>query len=376
MTPPSSPVAAVTHADPYPYYAELVARRPIHRDEALGLWVAAGAAAVTATLTSEVARVRPPAEPVPRALLGSAAGEIFRQLVRMNDGAAHLRLKPGVAATVATLDPARVATQAGASARRLAEELEPAADVERLSQFGFRLPVDVVASLLRVDPGALPSVAAWTGDFVRGLAPGSAPEQVERGKAAADELARLFGALLGRAELDATVANTIGYLSQAYEATAGLIGNTLVALGRHPDLGRRLAAETGLLAAVVREVVRHDAPVQNTRRFLAGDGVVAGQPMREGDAVLVVLAAANRDPSVNPAPERFDPLRRERRAYTFGVGAHACPGEALATAIAHAGVSQLLAVGVEPERLIERVAYRPSANTRVPVFGSAGDASS
>lgn len=364
MSPPPDPIAAVTHADPYPYYAALVAQRPIHRDEALGLWVAAGAAAVTATLTSELGRVRPPAEPVPRALVGSAAGEIFGQLVRMNDGMAHLRLKPGVSARLATLDAARVAVQAGASARRLFDELGP----ERVADFGFRLPVDVVASLLGVGPEALAPAAAWTGEFVRCLAPTSTLEQIERGKAAAAELAGLFGALLGRSELDAVVANTIGYLSQAYEATAGLIGNTLVALGRHPEIRARIPAETGLLGAVVREVVRHDAPVQNTRRFLAGDGVVAGQAMREGDAVLVVLAAANRDPSVNPHPEGFDPYRRERQAYTFGLGAHACPGEALATAIAEAGVSHLLDAGVAPERLVEHVNYRPSANVRVPVF--------
>ena len=365
MTPPANPVAAVTHHDPYPYYAELVVQRPIHRDEALGLWVAAGAAAVTAALTSELGRVRPPAEPVPRALVGSAAGEIFRQLVRMNDGTTHLRLKPGVSARLATFDPAKVAARAGASARQLVDELGP----ERVSDFAFRLPVDVVASLLGVGPQALAPAAAWTSDFARCLAPTSTPEQVERGKAAAGELARLFGALLGRAELDAVVANTIGYLSQAYEATAGLIGNTLVALGRHPEIRARIPAEAGLLRAVVREVVRHDAPVQNTRRFLAEDGVVAGEAMKGGDAVLVVLAAANRDPSVNPEPDRFDPGRRERQAYTFGVGAHACPGEALATAIAEAGVHALLARGVEPARLVERVTYRSSVNTRIPLFG-------
>jgi hypothetical protein len=43
----------------------------VYRDDALGLWIVAGASAVTAALTSELCRVRPPAEPVPRALLGS-----------------------------------------------------------------------------------------------------------------------------------------------------------------------------------------------------------------------------------------------------------------------------------------------------------------
>lgn len=367
LTQPSDPVAAVTHPDPYPYYAGLVAERPFDRDAGLGLWVAAGAAAVTAVLTSELGRVRPTAAPVPRALVGSPAGEIFRQLVRMNDGAAHLRLKPGVSAKVAMLDPGRIAEQAGAWARHLADD--------RLADFAFRLPTYTIAALVGVPADALAPTTVWVGDFVGCLAPTATPEQIERGKAAAGELTRLFCALLRRDELDATVANTIGYLSQGYEATAGLIGNTLVALGRHPELRARLAAEPPLLRAVVREVVRHDPPVQNTRRFIAGDGVVAGQALREGETVLVVLAAANRDAAVNPNPDRFDPQRRERQAYTFGVGAHACPGEMLATMIAEAGVAALLAAGVEPERLVERVTYRPSANTRVPLFSPVGEAS-
>ena len=50
---PKDPIAAVTHADPYPYYADLVAKTPVYRDEALGIWVASSADAVTGVLTSE-----------------------------------------------------------------------------------------------------------------------------------------------------------------------------------------------------------------------------------------------------------------------------------------------------------------------------------
>src|SRR5947199_320044 len=79
-------IAAATHPDPYPFYARLGAEAPLYRDDALGLWVAASAAAVNAALTHGLCRVRPPAEPVPRALAGSPAGEIFGRLVRMTDG--------------------------------------------------------------------------------------------------------------------------------------------------------------------------------------------------------------------------------------------------------------------------------------------------
>ena len=365
---PVNAIAAVTHPDPYPYYAELVAQRPLHRDDALGLWIAASAAAVRAVLTSDLCRVRPKAEPVPRQLLGSAAGDIFGQLVRMTDGPGHLPAKVAVSGHLGSMNPALTVQRGAACARELVEELEPSGHAERLAAFAFRLPVYVIGSLLGFAPDRLPQLAAWTGDFVRCLAPASTPEQIEQGKEAASHLAEAFATLLGRPVLDAVVANRIGYLSQAYEATAGLIGNTIVALGRQGDVRDRVGSERGFLTAVIREVVRHDPPVQNTRRFLARPGNVAGQDMNEDDTVLVVLAAANRDPSANPNPERFDPLRRERLTFTFGLGTHACPGETLATIVTQAGVEQLLAAGVEPEPLVETVTYRPSANTRIPLF--------
>src|SRR5262249_27519279 len=139
---------------------------------------------------------------------------------------------------------------------------------------------------------------------------------VERRAAPADDL--LSGLVtqagwVGRDGSDVIVANGIGFMTQAYEATAGLIGNTLLALARRPERRERARAEPGLLPQVVYEVLRHDPPVHNTRRFLAAAGVIAGQAMRAGDAVLVVLAAANRDPAANPDPDRFDPARPVRQ---------------------------------------------------------------
>ena len=62
---PTDPLAAVTHPDPYPYYAHLVAEKPLYRDETLGLWVATSVAAITGAFTHDLCRVRPAAEPVP-----------------------------------------------------------------------------------------------------------------------------------------------------------------------------------------------------------------------------------------------------------------------------------------------------------------------
>jgi cytochrome P450 len=373
---PADPIAAVTHADPYPYYAELVAQHPLHRDDRLGLWVASSAAAVTAVLTHDACHVRPRAEPVPAAIAGSPAGDIFGRLVRMNDGARHARLKAAVSATLGALDAARVAAASQACARALVTELAPHASRRGLDDFTVRLAPSVVATLLGVSPAAVPGIVRLTGEFVGALAPGAAPVTVERGALAAGRLLGVGRALasadglvaaLARdsraSDADTVVANALGFLSQAYDATAGLIGGTLLALAHHPGL-----RDGGLLPRVVTEAARHDAPVQNTRRYVAEDTVVAGQPMKAGDVVLVVLAAANRDPAANTEPGRFDVDRAEPRTFTFGLGAHACPAAVLATTIACAGVSALLAAGCALDGLPAGVRYRPSVNARIPIF--------
>jgi cytochrome P450 len=380
---PRDPIAAVTHRDPYPYYARLVAEKPFYRDEALGLWVASSAAAVTAVLTSDLCRVRPPAEPVPKALLESPAADIFRHLVRMNDGVGHCPFKQAVSATLDSVDGTRVAEQSKASARALANELEPMADPRRLADFAFRLPVYVVASLLGIPEDGRGQVARWTGDFARCLSPLSTPEQIEQSKAAAGQLLDLFRSLLagrrtggllgtlageaqrlGREDVDVIVANGIGFLSQSYEATAGLIGNTLLALMSQPRVREQVAGDPSFLRHVVQKVLRYDPPIQNTRRFLAGSGTILGQQMKEGDVILVVLAAANRDPLANPDPERFE----NRRVFTFGAGAHGCPGESFAISIAEAGVLQLMASGLRLDELAGPPGYRPSVNARIPLW--------
>ncbi|HSS51800.1 MAG TPA: cytochrome P450 [Thermoanaerobaculia bacterium] len=374
---PPDPISAVTHPDPYPYYAHLVAEAPLVRDESLGLWVASSAAAVTGALSNDgLCRVRPPAEPVPRALVGSPAGEIFGRLVRMTDGQDRCPLKQAVSAALASVEGPAAAQESGRWARTLSAEIGPKAGA--ISSFAFELPSYVVLSLLGVPAERLAEAARWTAAFASCFSPAASSEQIDEGKAAAGRILELLRPLstglmatlllearqFGRDDPDAVAANAAGFLFQAYEATAGLIGNTLLALASHPESG---AGDD--LRSVVQEVQRYDPSVQNTRRFLARSGVVAGQEMQEGDVILVLLAAANRDPAANPQPDRFDPSRQHRRLFTFGAGPHACPGEALATTIATAGVEALLRSGVDPESLAEKVTYRRSGNIRIPVFG-------
>lgn len=377
---PADPFAAVTHPDPYPYYARLLAERPMDWDETLRAWIAVSAEAVDAVLAHPACRVRPPGEPVPPALLGSPAGELFGRLVRMNDGARHAELRPAVSQTLGALCPERAAEAAENRATLLLQALHPGRKPEDLTGFAYALPVETVGALAGFARERLPDLPRLVNAYVLAAGPFADARDLEEGASAAGELLEIAaealdrqarageGVLLGLAGDRATVlANAVGFLSQAYEATAAAIGSTLLALGRHPEALAAVRARPELAVAAVRETLRWDPFVQNMRRWVAEDAVVAGVPMRAGEAILALTAAASRDPALDPGAHRFDPLRQERPSFAFGAGAHACPAYAVAPIIAAVGVRRLLEAGVVPMAL-ERVRFRRSP-FRAPVFG-------
>ncbi|HEX6355472.1 cytochrome P450 [Actinophytocola sp.] len=366
-----SPIDAVRQADPYPYYASLVAERPFSFDEELGLWVAAGARAVDAVLSDPTLRVRPADAPVPPGIVGTPAGDVFGNLVRMTDGDLHDRLKDVVVTALGRVDRAQVVKLAA----------DRAARTERLDELMFNVPAQVVATVCGLDDGHSAEAARLIGDFVRCLPASATPDDLTAAATAAAALRDLMGPALDRRsgsllgdlvraaegadwhETGPLLANGIGFLSQTYDATAGLIGNTLLALARHPAPAD--------LTAFVDEVVRHDAPVHNTRRFAVAPFRFGDAEVEAGQSVLAVVAAANRDPEVNPDPHEFRADRADPVVFTFGAGPHGCPGQTLAVAITVGVVGELLGNGFDAASLPDQVDYRPLPNIRIPVLSVA-----
>lgn len=360
------PIAAVTHPDPYRYYRSLAAGKPFYYDADLNLWVASGADAVTAVLTNSHCKVRLIAEPVPKALAGSAAGEIFGRLVRMNDGDTHKQTKSVVRNSLSSIPFHRINQQAESFAQKLSAMQQ--------NEFIFTLPVYSVASVLGFGEEKLPIIKTCVGDLVASFSPLADEAKLSVGIAAAEKLLTMFDenecvARMEQNGVEAATAkaNAIGFLTQTYEATAGLIGNTLVALAREAALRKQIVSEPATLSNFIDEVIRNDPPVQNTRRFVHADTEICGQRLKAGDAILVVIAAANHDAALNSAPEIFDIDRADRCDFTFGLGAHECPGRKIAHGIARAGVSELVGK-LDFDGLTDGLTYCRSVNARIPIF--------
>jgi cytochrome P450 len=385
---PSNPVAAVCHAYPYPYYRSLRAGPGLQFDAELKLWVASSAAVVRQVLEHPACVVRPAGEPVPRAIAATSAGQVFGHLVRMNEGSAHSTPKLALAQALASLAPAQIAARTSYFSNLLAQQhsLPTAAGI---NAWMFALPVYVVADLLGFAEAELPQLAVWMGDFVRCLSPLSSAEQLASASAAAQSLLARFGELLavtatsentlvkriqqeaqqvGWQNQDAILANLIGLLSQTYEATAGLIANSLVALLNQNGLQQQMRLAPEQIGALLQEVCRTDLPVQNTRRFVAQACTIDGVALQAGDVILLVLAAASRDDSDYPNSNEFRLDRPARPLLGFGHGSHVCPGQALALNIVAAALQSLLALPIALDPVALHWSYRPSLNGRLPLF--------
>jgi len=356
---PADPFSAVTHAAPYDYYRRLADGPPLRFDSSLDCWLATGAAGVQAVLEHPACRVRPPGLAVPQNLAGTPCGAIFAELVRMNDGERHVVPKQVLARALGQVDLLRLQVQTS----RMAGDRVPASAAQ-LNEAIFQLPLFAMADLLGFAPAQWPALAEWTRAFVACLSPLSNGEQLAGAQEAAEALLQGFGHLLREGdarpgsllasivtETDAMgnglLANLVGLLSQTCDATAGLLGNAVVALRTQPELLAQLRATPERWPAMLREVSQCDPSVHNTRRYTAQDVEFDGVRVPAGQMIVVVLASAGQP------------------ALGFGHGRHVCPGQSIAHAIATACL-QAWSDGLEGMPLAWR--YLPSLNARIPVF--------
>ena len=92
----------------------------------------------------------------------------------------------------------------------------------------------------------------------------------------------------------------------------------------------RLRNDPSLIPSAVEEMLRYESPSQHTARMCPSDRELGGKLIQKRQAVIAVMAAANRDPERFPDPDRFDIARKDNRHLAFGYAAHFCFGAPLA----------------------------------------------
>jgi cytochrome P450 len=164
-------------------------------------------------------------------------------------------------------------------------------------------------------------------------------------------------------------------LVAGFETTVNLIGNGAVQVLANPSAREWLLDNPDRTGDLVEEVLRHDPPVQHTMRIAHEPIQIGGVEIPTDSGVVVLLAGANRDPSVFPEPDRFDPARANVREHlAFSAGIHYCLGAGLAR-IEAAVALRALFTRYPDLRSVGRATRRRSRNIhgvlRLPVTGTA-----
>ncbi len=353
--------------DPYPLYRALRTAAPVHRSGLDGVWYATGFAAARRVLLhpnfGKTPRLTIRRHGVSEERVRMVERRPLRPSMITANPPEHSRLR---GAAKGAFLPAQIEALRSRIAMLVDERLDrlaAAGTADVMAELAYPLPLTVIGELLdvpeqdREDFRSL-AVATLVGDD-----PDPAPEALSRSEAASIQLGDYVSDLvaarrtrpgndvlslliehhddggLDNAELVATV---ILLLAAGFFTTTNLIGNGLLALLHHPAEMKRLWADPTLVGSGVEEMLRYDTPVQLTTRHVLADVDVDGTHFRQGENVVVLLGAANRDPACFPEPDRFDVARPDNGHLSFAWGSHFCLGARLARLEAQLVFSGLL----------------------------------
>lgn len=387
-------------ADPYPLFARIRDQGPIrlgqtpvvvlssHRDCATVLRrPAAGVERHHASI---------PLGPTPvHDLAGDRADELSgTSSMLFRDAPDHTRLRRLVAkaftpAVVRGLEP-RITAIADAALDRAAARGE----LDVVEDLAYPLPITVICELLGVPLDDEPRLRRWSTQLARSLDPisatatGGRPDPGElvrannelhdyfeqlvrrrRTRPGADLLSALIAAgesgdALTHDELISTCALL---LIAGHETTVNLIANTVLTLlgHRHRHHLAILRTAPAFAGPVIEESLRFDPPVQLVPRIARAAIELPGIDIAAGDLVVLLLAAANRDPGVFTDPDRFDPARGDRHL-AFGLGQHFCLGAPLARLEAAVALMRFAQRVRDPRSACEQPPYRDHVTLRGP----------
>ncbi|RIK42623.1 MAG: cytochrome P450 [Chloroflexi bacterium] len=397
-------------ANPYPTYATMRQAMPVYRRDAANgksIWFITRYDDVAALLrdhTHFVKDVRNTMTPMERAQLPPTpplVNLLSNHMLNL-DPPDHTRLRTLVNKAFTAAVVQQMAGRVQDIADDLLDRVQARGRMDLIEDFAFPLPMTVIAELLGIPARDRARFRRWSDAFV------TPSVNLQRStkkylktrrlmedftgylrQVFADRRQRphndLISSLLAveeagdRLSEEELFSMMILLVVAGHETVVNLIGNGVLALLQHPAQLDRLRQQPGLIRNAVEESLRYDGPVERaTMRFAAEDVAVGGQTIRRGDAVSLVLAAADRDPAHFEHPNRFDLTRSNMRHLGFGLGIHYCLGAPLARLEGEIAFATLirrlpdLRLAVAPEALVWRGVPILRGVTGLPVHWNAG----
>jgi cytochrome P450 len=219
--------------------------------------------------------------------------------------------------------------------------------------FAYPFPANVIATIIGAHPEDVHRFAGWADALTTLLLAGVGEDQrMDRAQNALIEFKAYLRSLYDERvdaprddmmswlmetqrtdptlSVDDVLHSCIMLVNAGHETTQDLICNTLTTLLQTPDQLELLRTQPELMKTGIEEGLRYNGPLKGTMRIAGADMTIAGEQVRGGDRILLLMGAANRDPAKFADPERFDVTRSPNPHLSFSHGIHFCLGAPLA----------------------------------------------
>lgn len=366
-----NPFSPAMVADPYPAYKALLRDSPVSWNAMMEIWILARYDDVDMVLTH-------PATSADRRTARNRFSEMMEKqqeafgpfnrskTMLTSDPPDHTRLRKLVSKAFTPKSVEALRPRIQEIVDMLLDEAETKGGLELIEDLAVPLPVIVIAEMLGVRPEDRLQFKQWSNEVVATLGgPFTPPDVLERAGQAITSLADylmpiiedrrthpredLISGLVAAEEQgqvlsqDEIFSTAILLLIAGNETTTNLVGNGVHALLSNPEQLELLRSDPGLIKSATEEILRFAGPVQATGRVLKQDMEIGGQQMTEGQATLVLLGAANRDPEKwGDTADKFDITRNPTDHLGLGDGIHFCLGAPLARAEAQIAIGTLV----------------------------------
>jgi cytochrome P450 len=342
-------------ANPYPLYHKLRSEDPVHWDRFLHTWVVTRYPDVLNVLHSFSAdRTPTPEQLTAMGLSGlNAIAKVMVKQMLFMDAPAHTRLR-GLASVAFTPQKVRVLKgHIQEITDNLLDRVQARGEMDLIADFAAPMPAIVTAEMLGVPTEDHSDLKKWSADFAEMLGNFQHnPDRIPRVLESTNNLTNYFRDAIAKmrehpreglihsfmtAEMDGDrlseeeiIANCVVTMVGGQETTTNLIGNGLLTLMRNPAQLARLRDDPNLISSGVEELLRYESPSQHTGRIAREDVEIGGKQIRKGQAVMAIMAAANRDPERFPQPDELILDRADNKHLAFGWSSHFCFGAPLA----------------------------------------------
>jgi cytochrome P450 len=358
VRPDYNPFDPAQKRDPFPFYAHARRETPVFYSPLLNMWIVTRYEDILTvlrdpTVFSSLNIIEPPVPPPPEVLEIMSKGIPFVPALINNDPPSHTRVRNLCNKAFSPQRVAAMEVRIRELAHSLVDRFAHAGRVDIIEHFADPLPQTVIADIVGVPRSETEKFVRLSSDWAALIFDGLptdvqlqlAPNGVAFQHYVADMINQrrhtpqddLMSALVhaqteGEVPLtDWEIVSIVSTLLVAGHPTVtDLIGNALIVLTHHPEYLQALSSDPGLAPTIIEEVLRIESPSPGLPRVTTQDCTLNGVAIPKGAKLFLAYTSANRDESVFPNAEQFDPNRPNLNKHlAFGRGVHYCIGAPL-----------------------------------------------